>query len=133
MIVACPAPPATDKTSRPCRRCPGVIVGCAARWEEPMILDELVGQPHLSRASGNPGMQILFWPDLLKARKPWPVAGHSLCRHPGLCAALSGGMVEQDSAIRSAPPRGTALSTAGRIAGLAARGARGVFGREPET
>src|SRR5205807_3519514 len=26
--------------------------------------------------------------------------GHSLCRHPGLCAALSGGMVEQDSAIR---------------------------------
>src|ERR1039458_3939337 len=59
--------------------------------------------------------------------------GHSLCRYPGLCPALSGGMVGQDSANWSAPPRRTALSTARWIAGLAARGARGVFGGEPET
>ena len=59
--------------------------------------------------------------------------GHSLCWHPGLCCALSRGMVKQDSASRLAPPRGAALSTAGRIAGLAARGATRVFGRERET
>src|ERR1700730_6055492 len=59
--------------------------------------------------------------------------GHSLCRHPGLCPALSGGMVEQDCASRRAPPRGATLSTAGWIAGLAARGAVGVFDRAPET
>ena len=47
--------------------------------------------------------------------------GHSLCRHPGLCSALSGGMVEQASTSRGAPPSGAALSTAGWIAGLAAR------------
>jgi hypothetical protein len=65
--------------------------------------------------------------------KAVPRLGHSLCRHPGLCPALSGGMVEQDSASRRAPPRGATLSTAGWIAGLAARGAVGVFDREPET
>src|SRR6202022_3978480 len=59
--------------------------------------------------------------------------GHSLCRHPGLCCARSRGMVEQDSASRRAPPGGTALSTAGRIAGLAAQPATRVFGGEPET
>src|ERR1700730_6449771 len=42
-------------------------------------------------------------------------------------------MVEQDSASRRAPPGGTALSTAGRIAGLAAQPATRVFGGEPET
>ena len=59
--------------------------------------------------------------------------GIRLCRHPGLCPALSGGMVEQDCASRRAPPRGAALSTAGWIAGLAAQPAARVFGREPET
>ena len=59
--------------------------------------------------------------------------GHSLCRHPGLCCARSGGMVKQAPTSRRAPPRGAALSTAGRIAGLAARGATRVFGGEPET
>ena len=59
--------------------------------------------------------------------------GHSLCRHPGLCCARSGGMVKQAPTSRRAPPRGAALSTAGRIAGLAGRGATRVFGGEPET
>ncbi len=59
--------------------------------------------------------------------------GHPLCRHPGLCGPRSRGMVEQDSASRRAPPRGATLSTTGWIAGLAARGATRVFGREPET
>src|SRR6266567_8366951 len=59
--------------------------------------------------------------------------GHSLCWHPGLCCALSRGMVEQDSASRRAPPRGAALSTAGWIAGLAAKRPARVFDREPET
>src|ERR1039458_3242369 len=59
--------------------------------------------------------------------------GHCLCRYPGLCPALSGGMVEQDCASRRASPRGTALSTTGWIAGLAAKSATRVFGREPET
>ena len=59
--------------------------------------------------------------------------GHSLCRHPGLRPALSGGMVEQDSTSRGAPASRVALSTAGWIAGLAAPPATGVFGREPET
>src|SRR5947209_20424155 len=54
-------------------------------------------------------------------------------RYPGLCPALSGGMVEQDSANRRAPPRGVALPTAGWITGLAAKPATRVFGREPET
>jgi hypothetical protein len=40
--------------------------------------------------------------------------------------ALSGAMVEQDSASRGAPPRGAALSTAGWIAGLAAKPATNV-------
>src|ERR1039458_6806753 len=48
-------------------------------------------------------------------------------------AALSGGMVAQDCASRRAPPGGAALSTAGWIAGLAAKPATRVFGREPET
>src|ERR1035438_5830066 len=52
---------------------------------------------------------------------------------PGLCCARSGGMVKQAPTSRVAPPRGAALSTAGRIAGLAARGATRVFGGEPET
>src|SRR6202021_3183653 len=59
--------------------------------------------------------------------------GNSLCRHPGLCCALSRGMVKQDSASRRAPPRRAALSTAGRIADLAARRTIRVLGREPET
>src|SRR6266567_7467580 len=59
--------------------------------------------------------------------------GHSLCRHPGLCCALSRGMVDQDSTSRGAATGGAALSTAGRIAGLAARPPTRVFGREPET
>src|ERR1700730_10897181 len=59
--------------------------------------------------------------------------GHSLCRHPGLCCALSRGMVEQAPTSRGAPPGGAALSTAGWIAGLAARGATRVFGRGAET
>src|SRR5260370_41215579 len=59
--------------------------------------------------------------------------GHSLCWHTGLCCALSRGMVEQDSASRGAPPRGAALSTAGWIAGLAARRTTRVLGRWPET
>ncbi len=59
--------------------------------------------------------------------------GHSLWRHPGLCPALSGGMVEQDSASRRTPPRRATLSTAGWNAGLAAKPATRVFGREPET
>ncbi len=59
--------------------------------------------------------------------------GHSLCRHPGVCCARSRGMVKQDSAGRGAPPRGAALSTAGWIAGLAARSATRVLGREPKT
>src|SRR5713101_5190248 len=42
-------------------------------------------------------------------------------------------MVEQDSASRRAPPRGAALSTAGRIADLAAKRPTRVLGREPET
>ena len=52
---------------------------------------------------------------------------------PGLCPALSGGMVAQDCASRGAPPRGATLSTAGWIAGLAAKSATRVFGGEPET
>ena len=59
--------------------------------------------------------------------------GNSLCRHPGLCCALSRGMVKQDSASRRAPPRRTALSTAGRIADLAAKRPTRVLGRESET
>src|SRR5712692_3257517 len=59
--------------------------------------------------------------------------GHSLCRHPGLCCAHSRGMDEQDSASRRAPPGRAALSTAGWNAGLAAKPATRVFGREPET
>src|SRR5205807_2238392 len=59
--------------------------------------------------------------------------GHSLCRYPGLCSALSGGMVEQDPASRGAPSSGAALSTAGWIAGSATKGANRVFGGEPET
>jgi len=59
--------------------------------------------------------------------------GHSLCRHPGLCSAVSGGMVEQDRASRGAPPRRAALSTTGWIADLAAKPATRVFGGEPET
>jgi transposase len=59
--------------------------------------------------------------------------GHSLWRHPGLFPALSGGMVEQDSASRRTPPRRATLSTAGWNAGLAAKPATRVFGREPET
>ncbi len=59
--------------------------------------------------------------------------GHSLCRHPGLCCALSRGTVKQDCASRRPPPGGAALSTAGRIAGLAAQRPTRVFGREPET
>jgi len=39
----------------------------------------------------------------------------------------------QDSASRGAPPGGAALSTTGRIAGLAAKRPTRVFGREPET
>jgi hypothetical protein len=54
--------------------------------------------------------------------------GIPLCRHPGLCPALSRGMVEQDSASRRAPPRRAALSTVGWIAPLAAKPAT----REPE-
>src|SRR5216684_4515992 len=59
--------------------------------------------------------------------------GHSLCRHPRLCRALSGRMVEQDSTSWRAPPGGAALSTAGRIADLAPKRPTRVFGREPET
>ena len=58
---------------------------------------------------------------------------HSLCRHPGLCPALSGGMVEPDHASRRAPPSGTVLSTSGWTAGFAAKSTRRVFGRKPET
>jgi hypothetical protein len=42
-------------------------------------------------------------------------------------------MVEQNPASRGAPPRGAALSTAGRIADLAAKGSTRVCGREPKT
>ena len=57
--------------------------------------------------------------------------GHSLRQHPGLCRSLSGRVVEQDPASRCAPARRAALSTAGWIAGLAAKPATRVFGREP--
>src|ERR1700751_2260366 len=67
------------------------------------------------------------------AEGPVSRLGHCLCGHPGLCRALSGGVVEQDSASRGAPPRGVALSTAGWIAGLAAKPAPRIPGREPET
>src|SRR6266571_2168557 len=59
--------------------------------------------------------------------------GNSLCRHPGLCCALSRGMVKQDSASRRAATGGAALSTAGWIADLAAKRPARVFDREPET
>jgi hypothetical protein len=49
--------------------------------------------------------------------------GHSLCRHPSLCCAHSRGMVRQAHPSRGAAPSGAALSTAGWIEGLAARGA----------
>ena len=52
---------------------------------------------------------------------------------PGLCPALSGGMDKQAPTSRGAPPGGAALSTAGWIAGLAAKPATRVFGREPKT
>src|SRR5580693_2570649 len=42
-------------------------------------------------------------------------------------------MVEQDCASRRAPGAGAALSTVGRIAGLAPQPATRVIGREPET
>jgi hypothetical protein len=59
--------------------------------------------------------------------------GHSLCRHSRLCSTLSGGMAGQAPSSRGTAPSRAALSTAGWIAGLAARGATGVFGGEPET
>jgi hypothetical protein len=67
------------------------------------------------------------WRNQVKRSEP----GH-LYRHPGLCPALSGAMVEQDSANRRTPSDWAALSTAGWIA-LRARGAIGVCGLEPET
>ena len=67
------------------------------------------------------------------AEGPVSRLGNPLCRHPRLCRALLGRMVEQTSPSRGAAPGGAALSTAGWIAGLAARGATRVLGREPET
>src|ERR1700682_2843555 len=55
------------------------------------------------------------------------------CAGTQVYAARSRGMVEQASTSRGAPPGGAALPTVGWIAGLAARGATRVFGREPET
>ena len=48
---------------------------------------------------------------------------HSLCRYPGVCSALSPGVVAQDRARRRAPASRAALRTAGWIAGLAAQAA----------
>jgi hypothetical protein len=58
---------------------------------------------------------------------------HSLCRYPGLCSALSGGMVTQDRARRGTPARRAALPTVGWIADVTANPASRVIGGEPET
>src|SRR5215472_10386585 len=58
---------------------------------------------------------------------------HSLCGNPGLCSALSPGMVRQDRAGGGAPAGRAALSTVGWTAGLATNAAPRVTGGEPET
>jgi hypothetical protein len=56
-----------------------------------------------------------------------------LYRNPGLCSALSRGMVEQDRACRRASASRVALSAARWIAGVAANLATGVTSGEPKT
>src|SRR5207244_1449516 len=57
---------------------------------------------------------------------------HSLCGYPGLCSALSRGMVTQDRACRRTPASRAALSAVGWIAGVATNAAPRVIGREPK-
>src|ERR1700758_2120014 len=44
---------------------------------------------------------------------------HPLCRYPGVCSALSGRVHKEDRPRRRPPACGAALSTVGRIAGIA--------------
>ena len=58
---------------------------------------------------------------------------HSLCRYPGVCSALSPGVVAQDRARGRAPASRAALSAVGWVAEVTTNPATRALGGEPET